>query len=38
MLICSSVYSTYSGLPDLALGIIKMLLSLCFRDVLQEAV
>ena len=24
-----------SGIPDLALGIIKMLIGVCFRDVLQ---
>ena len=27
-----------SGHPDLALGILKMLIRLCFRDVLQAAV
>ena len=26
-----------SGIPDLALGILKMLLIVCFRDVLQPA-
>ena len=26
-----------SGIPDLALGILKMLLVVCFRDVLQPA-
>ena len=28
----------YSGIPDLALGILKMLIHVCFRDVLQPAV
>ena len=28
----------YSGTPDLALGILKMLIHVCFRDVLQPAV
>ena len=27
-----------SGIPDLALGIIKMLIRVCFRDVSQAAV
>ena len=27
-----------SGIPDLALGILKMLIRLCFRDLLQPAV
>ena len=27
-----------SGIPDLALGILKMLICICFRDVLQPAV
>ena len=27
-----------SGIPDLALGILKMLIHVCFRDVLQPAV
>ena len=27
-----------SGIPDLALGILKMLICVCFRDVLQPAV
>ena len=27
-----------SGIPDLALGILKMLIRVCFRDVLQPAV
>ena len=27
----------YSGIPDLALGIFKMLIRVCFRDVLQLA-
>ena len=27
----------YSGIPDLALGISKMLIHVCFRDVLQPA-
>ena len=26
------------GIPDLALGILKMLIRVCFRDVLQPAV
>ena len=26
-----------SGIPDLALGILKMLTRVCFRDVLQPA-
>ena len=28
----------YSGIPDLALGILKMLILICFCDVLQPAV
>ena len=28
----------YSGIPDLALGILKMLIHVCFHDVLQPAV
>ena len=28
----------YSGISDLALGILKMLIHVCFRDVLQPAV
>ena len=28
----------YSGIPDLALGILKMLIRVCFRNVLQPAV
>ena len=28
----------YSGIPDLALGILKMLIHVCFCDVLQTAV
>ena len=28
----------YSGIPDLALGILKMLIHVYFRDVLQPAV
>ena len=28
----------YSGIPDLALGILKMLIHVCFRDVLQPVV
>ena len=28
----------YSGIPGLALGILKMLIHICFRDVLQPAV
>ena len=35
--ICSSFYFTYSGIPDLALRILKMLISLCFSDALQPA-
>ena len=27
-----------SGIPDLALGILKMLICVCFRNVLQPAV
>ena len=27
-----------SGIPDLATGILKMLIRVCFRDVLQPAV
>ena len=27
-----------SGIPDLALGILEMLIRVCFRDVLQPAV
>ena len=27
-----------SGIPDLALGILKMLIRVCFRDVFQPAV
>ena len=27
-----------SGIPDLALGKLKMLIRVCFRDVLQPAV
>ena len=27
-----------SGIPDLALGILKMLIRVCFRNVLQPAV
>ena len=27
-----------SDIPDLALGVLKMLIRLCFRDVLQLAV
>ena len=27
-----------SGIPDLAIGILKMLIRVCFRDVLQPAV
>ena len=27
-----------SGIPDLALGILKMLIRVCFRDVLQPGV
>ena len=27
-----------SGIPDLAFGILKMLICVCFRDVLQPAV
>ena len=27
-----------SGIPDLALGILKMLIRVCFLDVLQPAV
>ena len=27
----------FSGIPDLALGILKMLIRVCFRDVLQPA-
>ena len=27
----------YSGIPDLALGILKMLIRVCFCDVLQPA-
>ena len=27
-----------SGIPDLALGILKRLIRVCFRDVLQTAV
>ena len=27
-----------SGIPDLAFGILKMLIRICFRDVLQPAV
>ena len=26
-----------SGIPDLALGILRMLIGVCFRDVLQPA-
>ena len=26
-----------SGIPDLALGIVKMLIRVCFRDVIQAA-
>ena len=26
-----------SGIPDLALGILKMLIGVCFRDVLKPA-
>ena len=28
----------YSGIPDLALGIIKKLIRVCFRDLLEAAV
>ena len=28
----------YSGIPDTALGILKMLIRVCFRDLLQPAV
>ena len=28
----------YSSIPDLALGILKVLIHVCFRDVLQPAV
>ena len=28
----------YSGITDLALGIIKMLICVCFRDLLEAAV
>ena len=28
----------YSAIPDLALGILKMLILVCFRDVLQPAI
>ena len=27
-----------TGIPDLALAILKMLIRVCFRDVLQQAV
>ena len=27
-----------SGIPNLAIGILKMLIRVCFRDVLQPAV
>ena len=27
-----------SGIPDLALGILKMLIRVCFRDLSQQAV
>ena len=27
-----------SGIPDLALGILKMLFRVCFRDILQPAI
>ena len=27
-----------TGIPDLALAILKMLIHVCFRDVLQQAV
>ena len=27
-----------TGIPDLALGILKMLIHVCFRDVLQPVV
>ena len=28
----------YSGIPDTALGILKMLICVCFRDLLHPAV
>ena len=28
----------YSGIPDTALGILKVLILVCFRDLLQPAV
>ena len=38
MLICSSLHFICSDIPDLAIGILKMLIPLCFSDVLQIAV
>ena len=33
-----SVYVLFMFIPDLALGILKMLIRVCFRDVLQPGV
>ena len=38
MLICSSLHFIYPDIPDLAIGILKMLIPLCLSDVLQIAV
>ena len=35
MFIRSSLYFLYLSISDLPLGILKMLILLCFRDVLQ---
>ena len=35
IIICSSLYFVYSGISDLALEILKILIPLCFCDALQ---
>ena len=38
MFICSSFHFICNGIPNLALGILKMIIPLCLSDVLQPEV